>query len=184
MEDTFDIHAWNHKRYLNEDIFEFNSLEQDLEKEMSKYGGNPSVSINKYAGDRADNDPLKDKGFGKVTYRIKSEFPDSEWQELINTINSKKGFRVTQDSNYYDSEPGERDWYPAINFNFDLKDLNEKKDKYDFNSIKETIKIVMENPKGFSKYFPGGKTKGLTSDELSIILTKIAKDIEDNDKKY
>ena len=64
------------------------------------------------------------------------------------------------------------------------KDLNEKKDKYDFNSIKETIKIVMENPKGFSKYFPGGKTKGLTSDELSIILTKIAKDIEDNDKKY
>jgi hypothetical protein len=43
--------------------------------------------------------------------------------------------------------------------------------------------MVMENPEGFSKYFPDGKTKGLTSDELSTILTRIAKDIEDDGKK-
>jgi hypothetical protein len=120
MKDTFDIHAWNHKRYLNEDIFEFNSLEQDIEKEMSKHGGNPSVSINKYAGDREDSDPLKGKGFGTITYRTRGEFEDRDWNELISIINNKDGFEVTQDSNYYEVEPGERIFYPSIKFNFNL----------------------------------------------------------------
>lgn len=51
------------------------------------------------------------------------------------------------------------------------------------NSIKETITTIMENPEGFSKYFPGGKTQGLTTDELSTILMKIVKDIEEDGKE-
>lgn len=47
-------------------------------------------------------------------------------------------------------------------------------------SIKETIKFIMDNLQGYSNYFPGGKTKGLSSDEMSTILMQIAKDIEDD----
>ena len=46
-------------------------------------------------------------------------------------------------------------------------------------SIKETIKFIMDDLEGFSNYFPGGKTKGLTSKEMSTILMQIVKDIED-----
>jgi hypothetical protein len=51
------------------------------------------------------------------------------------------------------------------------------------NPLKETINTVMENLEGFSDYFPGGKTKGLTTDELSTILMKIVKDIEKDGKE-
>ena len=33
----------------------------------------------------------------------------------------------------------------------------------------------MDNLQGYSNYFPGGKTKGLSSDEMSTILMQIAK---------
>ena len=46
-------------------------------------------------------------------------------------------------------------------------------------SIKETIKFIMDDLEGFSNYFPGGKTKGLTSKEMSTILMQIVKDIKD-----
>jgi len=49
--------------------------------------------------------------------------------------------------------------------------------------IKETISFILENLKGYSDYFPGGKTKGLTTDELSDILMNIVKDIEDEGKQ-
>lgn len=45
-------------------------------------------------------------------------------------------------------------------------------------SIKETIKFIMDDLEGYSNYFPGGKTKGLSSDEMSTILMQIVKDIE------
>jgi hypothetical protein len=47
-------------------------------------------------------------------------------------------------------------------------------------------KIILEELKGYSKYAPGGETKGGTSDEFRNILTKIAKqelDEEDSDVK-
>ena len=41
----------------------------------------------------------------------------------------------------------------------------------------------MEDLEGYSNYFPGGKTKGLSSDEMSTILMQIVKDIEDDGKQ-
>ena len=35
--------------------------------------------------------------------------------EILNLVKSK-GFEVTRDSNYYDIEPGEREWFPRIDF--------------------------------------------------------------------
>lgn len=51
------------------------------------------------------------------------------------------------------------------------------------NPLKETLKFIMENPEGYSNYFPGGKTKGLDKKTLSTILMQIAKDIEDDGKQ-
>jgi hypothetical protein len=49
--------------------------------------------------------------------------------------------------------------------------------------IKETIKFIMDDLEGYSNYFPGGKTKGLSSDEMSTILMQIVKDIEEEGKQ-
>jgi len=50
-------------------------------------------------------------------------------------------------------------------------------------SIDETFKFIMEDLEGYSKYFPGGKTKGLSTDEMSTILMRIIKDIEMDGKQ-
>lgn len=49
--------------------------------------------------------------------------------------------------------------------------------------IKETVKFIMDDLEGYSNYFPGGKTKGLSSDEMSTILMQIVKDIEEEGKQ-
>ena len=49
--------------------------------------------------------------------------------------------------------------------------------------IEETINFVLENIEGYSKYFPGGKTKGLDKDTLSTILMQIIKDTEEDGKQ-
>ena len=95
-----------------------------LAKEISnKFDtGRVNVSLGKYSGGRSDSDPLKDKSFGKITFMVRSEFEDSTWNKIVDFVKSK-GFEVTQDANYYDIEPGEREWFPSINFNFNQSNL-------------------------------------------------------------
>ena len=62
------------------------------------------------------------KSFGKITFMVRSEFEDSTWNKIVDFVKSK-GFEVTQDSNYYDIEPGEREWFPSINFNFNSSNI-------------------------------------------------------------
>jgi hypothetical protein len=50
--------------------------------------------------------------------------------------------------------------------------------------LKEIIKEVLLEEKGYSKYAPGGTTSGLTQDTLEQILLKIAKQGEDMEEKY
>ena len=50
-------------------------------------------------------------------------------------------------------------------------------------AITETINFILENIEGYSKYFPGGKTKGLDKDTLSTILMQIIKDTEEDGKQ-
>ena len=52
---------------------------------------------------------------GTITFRMKGEFPDNKWDQILDFLKSKD-FEITRDSNYYDIEPGEREWFPKIDF--------------------------------------------------------------------
>tara|TARA_R100001198_G_C5193145_1_gene185040 strand:- start:464 stop:1012 length:549 start_codon:yes stop_codon:yes gene_type:complete len=81
---------------MNESLNE--NEDDDLAREInSLFGGNPYVRD------------------GEITFRMKGEFSDREWNEILNLIRSK-GLEITRDSNYYDIEPGEREWFPRIDF--------------------------------------------------------------------
>jgi hypothetical protein len=81
-----------------------------------------------------------------------------------------------RETHYLADKPvGEWDEYDLSNYN----SISRKGGKYDFNPIKETVKFIMDDLEGFSNYFPGGKTKGLTTKEMSTILMQIVKDIEE-----
>ena len=79
-----------------------------------------SVSTGDYAGGRPDSDPLKGKSYGKVTFLQKQELEDDDWSKVTNYLKSL-GFEIVEDSNFYDFEPGERDYYPTIKFHFTKK---------------------------------------------------------------
>ena len=64
-----------------------------------------------------------------------------------------------------------------------IKDIVEYSSLTELNPIKETIKFIMDDLEGYSNYFPGGKTKGLSSDEMSTILMQIVKDTEEEGKQ-
>lgn len=106
--DEYGTHNFNpfmevlHARLgMNESLNE--NEDDDLAREIdSRFGGNPYIDM--VGGNR-----------GTITFRMKGEFPDSEWNEILNLVKSK-GFEVTRDSNYYDIEPGEREWFPRIDF--------------------------------------------------------------------
>lgn len=141
MEDKFDLYEWNKKRYLGEldlnvdyggddpkigaeEESDANVVgegsdpkENKLEQELSKFSNNVSVQMGKYSQDRPDSDPLKGKGYGIVKFITRNNFPDNEWNQILNVIKDN-GYEITQDSNYYDTEPGERDWFPSVNFIF------------------------------------------------------------------
>ena len=83
--------------------------------------GRVSVSMGNYSAGREDNDPLKGKAYGKVTFRVKDEFEQSDWNKIISFIKSK-GLEITQDSNYYENDPGEREYFPSVKFHFNQKE--------------------------------------------------------------
>jgi hypothetical protein len=47
----------------------------------------------------------------------------------------------------------------------------------------ELKRIIQEEMKGYSKYYPGGETKGGTSDEFGTILRNIALGVPDEDSE-
>ena len=103
---------------------EYEDAQDELNKELSKEFGsaNPYISLGMYTGGRPDSDPLKGKGFGDITFRVRGELSDQSWKEALDWVKSK-GWEVTEDSNWYDYEPGERDWYPKIKFQFNVADF-------------------------------------------------------------
>ena len=106
--DEYGTHNFNpfmevlHARLgMNESLNEIK--EDDLAREIdSRFGGNPSVG-------------MRGEDRGTIIFRMKDEFQDNEWDEILNLVKSK-GFEITQESNYYDIEPGEREWFPKIDF--------------------------------------------------------------------
>ena len=100
----------------------FRKLADKLENELrDTYNRNDiHVSMGAYAGDRAANDPLRDKGFGKIQIQIDDQLPDSEFRNMKNTLTAK-GFEITDSANYYEVEfDNDRAHYPSIKFHFDI----------------------------------------------------------------
>jgi hypothetical protein len=103
---------------------EFNEQEKELQNKVeSAVTGNYSISVNigAYSGDRTDDDPLKGRGFGDVTFLHKNDLPEEDFNKAIDVLNSN-GYEVDvkQSSRFYDSEPGERNYYPKIKFGFKI----------------------------------------------------------------
>ena len=108
---------------LIKEFGEYKDAQDELNKELSKEfsSARPYISLGMYAGGRSDSDPLKDKGYGDITFRINGELSDQEWNKALKWVESK-GWEVTDESNWYDYEPGERYWYPKIKFQFNTVD--------------------------------------------------------------
>jgi hypothetical protein len=90
------------------------SLARDIRNATKS--GELYVSMGDYVGGRSDDDPLKDMSFGKVTFKTQSDFDPKHWSEIIKFIESK-GYEITSDSNYADSDD-DRYYYPTIKFHF------------------------------------------------------------------
>ena len=101
----------------------FRKLADKLENELRDTYNRDDihVSMGAYSGDRAANDPLRDKGFGKVSIHITDKLPDSEYRNMKNTLTAK-GFEITGGANFYDLDDigGKAHKYPSIKFHFDI----------------------------------------------------------------
>ena len=96
-----------------------------LADQLSKEFGNSDVtfSLGEYVGGREDNDPLRGKGFGKMSFRVSDDIAPEEWNKALQFLKSKD-YEITEESNYYEVDPGERTIYPTIKFQFDVNETN------------------------------------------------------------
>lgn len=98
---------------------EFNEKEKELDKELKAIAGeySPYISLGAYSSDRDETDPLKNKGYGKITFVHRDDLPKDDFAKVVNWA-KEKGFEIEQESNWYDYDPGERDYYPTIKLKF------------------------------------------------------------------
>lgn len=96
------------------------TLESELNKNFREYRPLLSMSeYSRYSRDRSDNDPLKNKGFGDVTFKYNGDLPDELFDNAVRII-EKLGGEITGKRNQYEAERGERPYYPRIKFNYSL----------------------------------------------------------------
>ena len=102
------------KNIILEDFFKFQPQAEKLQDEMRDTYNRDDifVSMGQYSG--------RDRGYGKVSIKSKYELPTAEWNNIKNFLTAK-GFEITQESNWYDSDD-DRDWYPDIKFEFDVNE--------------------------------------------------------------
>lgn len=98
---------------------QYKAEEDALERELkSKFNiGRLSVSFGDYSDGRQDNDPLKGMSFGSVTFLVRNDFEDAEWNKIKDHLKAS-GYDIQSDSNYFEEDPGERYYYPKIKFHF------------------------------------------------------------------
>ena len=127
--DNFNITKWNRDRYLKEskieEYGEYKSQEIDLKKELDSEFSNyrPFISLGTYGSDRPDTDPLKGKGYGDITFSVREELSDNDWDKALKWVKSK-GFEIKSESNWYEMDiDDDRAWYPKIKFQFNIADF-------------------------------------------------------------
>jgi len=107
---------------LTEDFLKYREEAKKLERELRDTYNREDIFVDMgaYAGGRSEDDPLKDKGYGKVSFRTKSEVDPAEWKNLKNFLEAK-GFEITNESNYYDVDiDDDREFFPDIKFQFNI----------------------------------------------------------------
>jgi hypothetical protein len=121
--DNFNLHSFFKQQYLTE-AFEYGDLAKSHTAELEKISNNnPSVSMGSYGGDRPDSDSLKGKGYGSLSFIVRNELSNDEWNNALNWVKSK-GYEVVSDSNYYEKEyDNDRMYYPKIKFQFNTEDI-------------------------------------------------------------
>ena len=87
---------------------EANELENELKDTYNR--DDIDVTIGQYHN--------KDRGYGKVSFRMREELAPSEWNNIKNFIEAK-GYEITSQSNFADDD-GDRYFYPTIKFEYDI----------------------------------------------------------------
>ena len=93
-------------------------LQQELESNFKGYDF--FVTMGSYDQDRPDDDPRKGKGFGSVTFNERGDVDEDTFNKVVAFLEVMKNFEIKSKTRFYDSEPGERDYFPKIDFNFNL----------------------------------------------------------------
>lgn len=93
-------------------------LKQELESNFKGY--DYIVNMGAYSQDRSDDDPLKGKGYGSVIFHEKSDVDEKTFNKVVAFLEVIKKFDIVSKDRFYDVEPGERDYFPKIKFNFNL----------------------------------------------------------------
>ena len=127
--DNFNVHKYYRDQYLAEnkpveeiiDYKKYNSLTDKYKKELeSKIGHRPFISMGDYSQDRPDSDPLKGRGYGDITFMVREDLSQNDFNNAVKWLKSK-GFDIKSESNYYELEyDGDRAYYPKIKFEFDI----------------------------------------------------------------
>ena len=93
-------------------------LKQELESNFKGY--DYIVNMTAYSQDRSDDDPRKGKGFGSVVFHEKKDIDENTFNKVVAFLEVVKKFEIVSKERFYDFEPGERDYFPKIKFNFNL----------------------------------------------------------------
>ena len=93
-------------------------LQQELESNFKGY--DYFVTMGGYSQDRSDDDPRKGKGFGSVVFNDRKDVDEKTFNKVLAFLEVVKKFEIKSKTRFYDSEPGERDYFPKIDFNFNL----------------------------------------------------------------
>ena len=103
---------------LTEDYLKYKEEAEKLEKELKDTYNRDDIHVDMgaYSGGRADDDKLKDKGYGKVTFHTQEELAPAEWKNLKNYLEAKN-FEITSESNWYETDD-DRIYYPSLKFEF------------------------------------------------------------------
>jgi hypothetical protein len=111
------------KNLLNE-LFEYKDLENKLGAELeSLVPVDTSINMGMYSGDRPDSDPLKGKGYGKITFLEYGDIMGGSFEKVVDWVKSIN-FEITSENNFYYHEPGEKHNYPFIKFHFNVEDVS------------------------------------------------------------
>ncbi len=104
------------------EVKEFEKQEQLLKQELDSNfkGYEYAVTMGMYDQDRDDDDELKGKGFGSIVFTNKDDVDESTFKKIVAFLKVMKKFEITGTNRFYDSEPGERDIFPTIKFDFNL----------------------------------------------------------------